>query len=107
MKIKIVLIVFAIFGCQIAFSQESKTVVVDSMRIVPVDLLQQKTLEKEAIKEREKAAKALKDAEKDRKKAQKELDKAEKVVKKQKKKELKQKKFGSERLKKDKKQLKK
>ena len=78
MKIKLLLIIFALFGSQLGFAQEIKAVAVDSAETVAMDLTKQKIADKEALKEKKIADKALKDAERDRKRADKELQKAEK-----------------------------
>ena len=82
MKTKILFIAVALLGCQIAIAQQGKPVVLDSTIIVPADLMQQKVLNKEAHKQKEAAARALRDAERDRKNAQKQLERAEESRKK-------------------------
>mgnify|MGYP003615131304 CR=1 FL=1 len=78
MKIKLLLIIFALFGSQLGFAQEIKAVAVDSAETVAMDLTKQKIADKEALKEKKIADKALKDAERDRKRAEKENKKTKK-----------------------------
>ena len=45
MKIKLLLIIFALFGSQLGFAQEIKAVAVDSAETVAMDLTKQKIAE--------------------------------------------------------------
>ena len=58
MKIKLLLIIFALFGSQLGFAQEIKAVAVDSAETVAMDLTKQKIADKEALKEKKIADKA-------------------------------------------------
>ena len=86
MKIKLLLIIFALFGSQLGFAQEIKAVAVDSAETVAMDLTKQKIADKEALKEKKIADKAKKNAERDKKRAEKEQQKKEKRGKKKEKK---------------------
>ena len=54
MKIKLLLIIFALFGFQSGFAQEIKQIAVDSSETLVVDLTNQKTADKLVSKEKEK-----------------------------------------------------
>ena len=82
MKTKLIILVFAFFGIQFGFAQETVPVVKDTVIAVPVQApVSQEMATKEAFEAQAAAAKALKQAEKDRKSAQREQDKAEKSLK--------------------------
>ena len=59
MKIKLLLIIFALFGSQLGFAQEIKAVAVDSAETVAMDLTKQKIADKEALKEKKNSRQSI------------------------------------------------